>query len=109
MIALLLLLGCSTEPVEPQADPFEAECPWSPGEGVEVGSVATDLTFDRCDAGTFSLHDQCGSAVTIVVYAFGWCRPCIDHIELAGEVSRLHSHLVGGVKHLPIRYKLRPA
>jgi hypothetical protein len=30
-------------------------------------------------------------------------------LELAGPVSRLRSNLVGGIKHLPIRYKLRPA
>jgi cholest-4-en-3-one 26-monooxygenase len=35
--------------------------------------------------------------------------PRIDEIELAGPVERLHSSLVGGVKHLPIRYRLRPA
>ncbi len=35
--------------------------------------------------------------------------PRIEEIELAGPVDRLHSALVGGVKRLPIRYKLRPA
>ncbi len=35
--------------------------------------------------------------------------PRLDELELAGPVSRLHSNLVGGIKHLPIRYKLRPA
>ena len=30
-------------------------------------------------------------------------------IEVSGPVERLRSSLVGGVKHLPIRYKLRPA
>lgn len=34
--------------------------------------------------------------------------PRIAEIELAGPVDRLHSSLVGGVKRLPIRYKLRP-
>ena len=28
----------------------------------------------------------------------------IDEIELAGPVSRLQSSLVGGVKHLPVRF-----
>ena len=41
--------------------------------------------------------------------AFKYLVPRIEEIELAGPVSRLRSHLVGGVKHLPIRYKLRPA
>ena len=36
-------------------------------------------------------------------------RPRIEEVELAGPVSRLRSSLVGGVKHLPIRYKLTPA
>jgi cholest-4-en-3-one 26-monooxygenase len=40
--------------------------------------------------------------------AYKHLLPRIEEIELAGPVSRLHSALVGGVKHLPIRYKLRP-
>jgi cytochrome P450 len=35
--------------------------------------------------------------------------PRIAEIELAGPPERLYSNLVGGVKHLPIRYKLHPA
>ena len=35
--------------------------------------------------------------------------PRIEEIELAGPVVRLHSSLVGGVKQLPIRYKLKRA
>ncbi|MDJ0785194.1 MAG: cytochrome P450 [Myxococcota bacterium] len=34
--------------------------------------------------------------------------PRIEEVELAGPVERLHSSLVGGVKKLPIRYKLKP-
>jgi cytochrome P450 len=41
--------------------------------------------------------------------AFKHLLPRIEEIELAGPIDRLHSSLVGGVKHLPIRYKLRPA
>ena len=41
--------------------------------------------------------------------AYKYLLPRIDEIELAGPVDRLHSGLVGGVKHLPIRYKLKPA
>jgi cytochrome P450 len=33
----------------------------------------------------------------------------LDHAELAGPVERLRSSFVGGVKHMPIRYKLKPA
>jgi cholest-4-en-3-one 26-monooxygenase len=40
--------------------------------------------------------------------AYRHLLPRIEEIELTGPVSRLHSGLVGGVKHLPIRYKLRP-
>jgi len=40
--------------------------------------------------------------------AYKHLLPRIEEIELAGPVDRLHSHLVGGVKRLPIRYKLRP-
>ena len=41
--------------------------------------------------------------------AYKHLLPRIEEIELAGPVQRLHSSLVGGVKHLPIRYKLRRA
>jgi cytochrome P450 len=41
--------------------------------------------------------------------AYKYLLPRIDEIELAGPVQRLRSTLVGGVKHLPIRYKLKPA
>ena len=41
--------------------------------------------------------------------AYKYLLPRIQEIELAGPVERLQSSLVGGVKRLPIRYKLRPA
>jgi cytochrome P450 len=41
--------------------------------------------------------------------AFKHLLPRLEEVELVGDVSRLHSALVGGVKHLPIRYKLRSA
>ncbi len=41
--------------------------------------------------------------------AYKHLLPRIEEIELAGPVSRLHSGLVGGVKHLPIRYRLKRA
>ena len=41
--------------------------------------------------------------------AYKYLLPRIQEVELAGPVERLHSSLVGGVKHLPIRYKLFPA
>ena len=40
--------------------------------------------------------------------AYKYLLPRIEDIELTGTVDRLHSGLVGGVKRLPIRYKLRP-
>ena len=33
----------------------------------------------------------------------------LDHAEMAGPVERLRSSFVGGIKHMPIRYKLKPA
>ena len=33
----------------------------------------------------------------------------LDHIEPAGPVERLRSSIVGGIKHMPIRWRLRPA
>lgn len=41
--------------------------------------------------------------------AYKFLLPRIEEIELTAPPARLRSHLVGGVKHLPIRYKLRPA
>jgi cytochrome P450 len=38
--------------------------------------------------------------------AYKYFLPRIESVELAGPVDRLHSSLVGGVKHLPIRYRL---
>ena len=40
--------------------------------------------------------------------AYKHLLPRIEEIELAGPVERLRSTLVGGVKHLPIRYRLKP-
>ena len=33
----------------------------------------------------------------------------LDHVELAGPVDRLRSSFLGGVKHMPIRYRMRGA
>jgi cytochrome P450 len=41
--------------------------------------------------------------------AYKYLLPRIEEVELAGPVGRLHSSLVGGLKSLPIRYKLKPA
>ncbi len=39
--------------------------------------------------------------------AYKYLLPRIEEVELVGPVDRLHSSLVGGVKRLPIRYKLK--
>jgi cholest-4-en-3-one 26-monooxygenase len=39
--------------------------------------------------------------------AYKHLLPRIEEVELTGPVDRLHSALVGGVKHLPIRYRLK--
>jgi cytochrome P450 len=44
-----------------------------------------------------------------MMVAYKHLLPRIEEIELAGPVDRLHSALVGGLKRLPIRYKLRRA
>ncbi|MEZ4332499.1 MAG: cytochrome P450 [Myxococcota bacterium] len=41
--------------------------------------------------------------------AYRHLLPRIEEIELAGKVDRLHSGLVGGLKRLPIHYKLKRA
>jgi cytochrome P450 len=40
--------------------------------------------------------------------AYKHLLPRIEEVELSGPVERLRSTLVGGVKRLPIRYKLKP-
>jgi cytochrome P450 len=42
-----------------------------------------------------------------LMVAYKHLLPRIEEIEVAGSIERLHSALVGGVKHLPIRYKLK--
>ena len=39
--------------------------------------------------------------------AYKYLLPRIEEIEIAGEIERLASSLVGGVKRLPIRYRVR--
>jgi hypothetical protein len=39
--------------------------------------------------------------------AYKYLIPRIESVEVAGEVKRLRSSLVGGVKHLPIRLRLK--
>ena len=41
--------------------------------------------------------------------AFKHLLPRLAEVEVAGPISRLRSNLVGGIKHLPIRYRLTPA
>ena len=41
--------------------------------------------------------------------AYKHLLPRIEEVELVGPPARLRSALVGGIKHLPIRYKLRAA
>jgi len=41
--------------------------------------------------------------------AFKYLIPRLQEVEVVGEPARLRSHLVGGIKHLPIRYRLTPA
>ena len=47
------------------------------------------------------------SGETPMAIAYKHFLPRVEEIELAGPVVRLHSSLVGGVKKLPIRYRLR--
>ncbi len=41
--------------------------------------------------------------------AFRTLLPRLEHIEVTGKVERLRSSFVGGIKRMPIRYRLRPA
>ena len=39
--------------------------------------------------------------------AYKYLLPRIEEIELAGDIDRLQSNLIGGIKRMPIRYKLK--
>ncbi len=39
---------------------------------------------------------------------FGQLIPRLDEIEMAGAFDRVRSSFLGGVKRMPIRYRLRP-
>jgi cytochrome P450 len=41
-----------------------------------------------------------------MIAAYKHLLPRLAEVELAGPIERLHSSLVGGVKHLPLRYRL---
>jgi cytochrome P450 len=47
-------------------------------------------------------------ARTELQIAYRHLLPRIERVELAGPVERLRSNLVGGIKHLPIRYEFKP-
>jgi hypothetical protein len=32
----------------------------------------------------------------------------LETVELTGPIARMRSSFVGGIKHMPIRYKMRP-
>ena len=40
--------------------------------------------------------------------AYQYLLPRLDEVELVGPPERLRANQIGGIKHLPIRYKLRP-
>ena len=33
----------------------------------------------------------------------------LEYVELAAPIERLRSHVIGGIKHMPIRYRLSPS
>jgi len=41
--------------------------------------------------------------------AYKYLLPRLKEVELAGEPDRLRSNLIGGIKRLPIRFKVQPA
>jgi cytochrome P450 len=41
--------------------------------------------------------------------AFRQLAERLEHVERAAPVERLHSSFVGGIKRMPIRYRLRPS
>jgi cytochrome P450 len=41
-------------------------------------------------------------------HAFGQLRERLERFELAGSVERIRSSFVGGIKHVPMRWTIRP-
>ena len=70
-------------------------------------STATRTRTSASASASTSASARTSRASSCMV-AYKHLLPRIEEIELAGPVERLHSALVGGVKHLPIRYKLKP-
>ena len=74
-------------------------------------SFRVDRTPNRHVAFGIGEHFCAGAHVARleIEYALRFFLPRIEEIELAGPIDRLHSHFIGGIKRLPIRYKLTPA
>jgi cytochrome P450 len=94
--ALALFYPSANRDEEIFADPFEFRIDRSPNRhlGFGVGEH-------------FCLGSHLARLELAVAYKH--LLPRIEEIELAGPPERLHSALVGGVKHLPIRYRLSAA
>ena len=93
--SMMLLTGSANRDEEVFEDPFRFRIDRNPNRHLGFG---------------IGEHFCAGShlARLEMAVAYKHLLPRIEEIELAGPVERLRSTLVGGVKHLPIRYKLKP-
>ncbi len=75
----------------------------------DPGTFRVDRSPNRHIGFGVGEHDCLGAHVARLELemVFKHLLPRFEEIELAGPVTRLHSALVGGVKSLPIRYRLR--
>jgi outer membrane protein TolC len=75
--------------------------------GLEVTDAQTRLARAR-DNQTAALYKYNLARLELEVI-FRQLAKRLAHAELAGQVERLRSSFVGGIKHLPIRFKMDPA
>ena len=79
---------------------------------IDVQAIVTEtavlsIPMQRDEGGVFRVG---GTRVTLDSVVAAWDQGADpEEIELAGPIDRLHSNLVGGIKRLPIRYKLKAA
>lgn len=92
MIALLLAACAPPPPGGPSRGAAPAACPPAGEEGPDLGDTVEDLAFETCAGAPVSLHGGCGR-VQLVVNVYGWCGPCLEHLDLAAALRQLHPDL----------------
>jgi len=75
-----------------EVDPVAYTCPPEGEPGYDIGDAVVDLAFSTCEGGQTTLHGECGSP-TLILNVYGWCAPCIEHLNDAGELMAEYPEL----------------